>query len=123
MRYVVLIVRCRATYDARKWTYWHADSGLPAHPDNLANDVLDLREESEDIDLLNSGSDREGKSGDGGGFSGTLLSGNGHHSSSPHAASDRDEASQNGTKACLACTFDNPLDEPLCTMCKTPFES
>ena len=89
----------------------------------LANDILDLREESEDIDLLNSGSDREGKSGDGGGFSGTLLSGNGHHSSSPHAASDRDEASQNGTKACLACTFDNPLDEPLCTMCKTPFES
>ena len=42
MRYVALIVRCRATYDARKWTYWHADSGLPAHPDNLANDVLDL---------------------------------------------------------------------------------
>ncbi|KDQ34247.1 hypothetical protein PLEOSDRAFT_152885 [Pleurotus ostreatus PC15] len=85
----------------------------------LANDVLDLREESEvhDID-----SDTEvspptkRKREEGGGFGGTLLGG---HSSQPSSSREVTPQEDNFL-SCRVCTFANAIDADACSMCNTP---
>ncbi|KAF4603807.1 hypothetical protein EYR38_004223 [Pleurotus pulmonarius] len=85
----------------------------------LANDVLDLREESEvhDID-----SDTEvspptkRKREEGGGFGGTLLGG---HSSQPNSSREVTPQEDNFL-SCRVCTFANAIDTEACSMCDTP---
>ncbi|GBE82261.1 cysteine proteinase [Sparassis latifolia] len=91
----------------------------------LSNDLLDLREESENIDLL-SDSDTEDvprkRRNEGQGFGGTLLGG------IPDSDSDgaRESSSQSDqppatSKACSACTYENDIDVAMCAICETPF--
>ncbi|EKM55145.1 uncharacterized protein PHACADRAFT_94093 [Phanerochaete carnosa HHB-10118-sp] len=87
----------------------------------LSNDTMDLREESEDIDLLGSGSDAEPttRKKEGRGFGGTLL-GYSSSSSPPHTPSQHaDELPSNTTISCPACTYDNAADAFACLMCET----
>ena len=67
----------------------------------LANDTMDLREDSEDIDMLGSGSERGmRRHEEGEGFGGTLLGSSNHPSSSPQIQSDHEEAADLEVKAC-----------------------
>ncbi|EMD38059.1 hypothetical protein CERSUDRAFT_113204 [Gelatoporia subvermispora B] len=88
----------------------------------MSNDIVDLREESEDVTLLSDTDVEYVASGrkEGRGFGGTLLAGQ----------RDTDETREAGTqpaltapvsKACSACTFENATDVLACTMCDTPF--
>ena len=89
----------------------------------LANDVMDLREDSEDIDLLGSDGEQPAhKSDEGQGFGGTLLVSGTHRSSHSHTPSDHDEPMAEITRACPACTFENSPDVVCCAMCETPFD-
>jgi len=89
----------------------------------LANDQLDLKEQTEDADIY-SDSDTEGdkrkKRKEGRGFGGTLLSG---ITSSPDSQdlAPQSEAIAPSSKSCSACTFDNDTDARVCTMCDTAF--
>lgn len=92
----------------------------------LSHDTMDLKEESEDIDLLGSGSEAEqtprGK-GEGRAFGGTLL---GYSSSSSPPRTPSQEAADIPPSAgvsCPACTFDNVPDAFSCAMCETVFGS
>ncbi|KAI0321663.1 hypothetical protein OF83DRAFT_1168297 [Amylostereum chailletii] len=96
----------------------------------LANDVLDLREEREDVDLLDisdSEHQRSRRRDEGGGFGGTLLGGD---IPSDSITSTYDDSGTERTssppdmdtaKACSACTFRNPIPALACSMCETPF--
>ncbi|KAI0032221.1 cysteine proteinase [Vararia minispora EC-137] len=96
----------------------------------LAHDVLELREESEDQDLLDVTSDGEnGRREEGRGFGGTLLGGDFLPSESGTLTSSR-SASERGSsppedsggfKQCGACTLRNPLNAVACSVCDTPF--
>jgi hypothetical protein len=83
----------------------------------LANDVLDLREESDVNGSLASGSEeglgKKGQREEERGFGGTLLAQlPGAHPASPV---DLDE------RPCPVCTFNNPREVELCGMCSIPF--
>ncbi|OBZ75519.1 Ubiquitin carboxyl-terminal hydrolase 48 [Grifola frondosa] len=85
----------------------------------LSNDLLDLREESEDVNLLSDSDTENPKSKgrrEGQGFGGTLLGGSDSQRSSSHPASPT-------SKPCSACTFENVVDASSCTICDTPFPS
>lgn len=93
----------------------------------LTNSSLDLREQVEDADLLDSNSESEKRQGnrrreEGPGFEGTLL-GNGTHTSSSHSSQHEDdpdpEPPQSVGRSCPACTFQNPLGVLVCSMCNT----
>jgi hypothetical protein len=90
----------------------------------LANDTLDLREESEDNDRLNSDSDvshaKKKRRQEERGFSGTLLGGG----KSDEGHNDRDGVPTDGQadeKICFACTFANPPNVTFCGVCDTSF--
>ena len=90
----------------------------------LSHDTMDLKEESEDIDLLASGSEdepvRKSSRKEERGFGGTLL---GYSSSSspartPSLPADDFRSSSVGL-SCPACTFDNVPAALSCAMCET----
>ncbi|KAI9064377.1 cysteine proteinase [Trametes sanguinea] len=93
----------------------------------LSNDILDLKEENEDINLLsdtdvevdNSSTGARKKRVEGQAFGGTLLGGGssfGNSSAPPPSSSP--PAIQ--TVACPACTYENTPGEVACAMCDTP---
>ncbi|KAI9508309.1 cysteine proteinase [Russula earlei] len=95
----------------------------------LANDVLDLREEQENEELLET--DTEGpqprREADGGGFGGTLLArGWTSESLQDDTMSDRTRtatsspAPMDTTKACPMCTFENEPSATACEICEAP---
>ena len=92
----------------------------------VANDVLDLREEAEDVDLIGSDGEEVGqkrkRTDEGRAFGGTLLGSDrpahtreSSSSSAPHTPVEPLE------KSCPACTFVNPPDVLACTICDTVF--
>ena len=86
---------------------------------------MDLREESEDIDLLDAQSDSDGaqKNVEGRGFGGTLLGyssqtiPSSQPSSTPHTPTP--EADVGEPVSCPACTFANAPGTFSCEMCET----
>lgn len=83
----------------------------------LSNDVLYLKEDSEDVDMLDTDDDNVGRKprdDEGRGFGGTLLGGEPHKEPEP-----KPEAI---AKRCSACTFDNSLNATACEICSTPLE-
>ena len=88
----------------------------------LSNDLLDLKEESEDLALL---SDTDVESGpangskkkrtEGQAFGGTLLGGY-SFTSAPSSSPSIIPASN----ACPACTYENDAADTACAMCETP---
>ncbi|KAH8107139.1 cysteine proteinase [Cristinia sonorae] len=93
----------------------------------ISNDVLDLREEAEDVDLIGSGDEETRKPADEGrAFGGTLLGGGDiseTRNTTISSSSSRQEspALEPLEKSCPACTFVNPLDVLACTICDTVF--
>ncbi|KAL4247306.1 peptidase C19 family protein [Abortiporus biennis] len=97
----------------------------------MSNDILDLKEEAEDVDMLNSDGEEEGshkrKADEGQGFGGTVLGASGSNPnnhepvSSSHSSSPAPSSST--PKSCPACTFENPPDVLACTMCDTLFDT
>ena len=92
----------------------------------LANDILDLREEKEDGDLLDD-SDADGpgarRRDEGPGFRGTLLFGEQMSDSAiPYedSMSERTSTPMDVDKSCPACTFNNPANVSTCAICLTP---
>ena len=87
----------------------------------MTNDLLDLQEQSEDINLL-SDSDveaevperRKKQRKEGPGFGGTLLGG----LSTSDIGLPVDKPT---TRACPACTFANDLNTVACSICETRF--
>ncbi|KAI0362032.1 cysteine proteinase [Trametes cingulata] len=91
----------------------------------LSNDLLDLKEENEDVNLLSDTDvDVDGttngskKRAEGQAFGGTLLGGGSSftYSSVPPSSSP----SAVGPVACPACTYENAPAEVACAMCETP---
>ena len=88
----------------------------------LSNDLLDLKEESEDITILTE-SDDEASSGtngkkkrlEGQAFGGTLLGGLSFSSVPSSSQSLAPESI-----ACPACTYENGAADVACAMCETP---
>lgn len=84
---------------------------------------MDLKEESEDIDLLGGGSgddDDRPRNNEGRGFGGTLLGYSSSSSPPPTPPTQRDEASPDAAiLSCPACTFMNAPDAFSCEMCET----
>lgn len=90
----------------------------------LSNDVMDLREESEDVDLLGSTSDSSPpKREEGNGFGGTLLGSSRPASSAAHSSSQHEDEPELGqtSRSCPVCTYDNAPDASACAMCETSF--
>lgn len=92
----------------------------------LANDVLDLREEQENEELLETDTEMppQRRETDGGGFGGTLLARGWTSESLPDdTMSDRTATSSpapmDATKPCPKCTFDNASSAAACEMCAT----
>lgn len=86
----------------------------------LSNDTMDLKEESEDIDLLGSVSEAEPTTQkEGRGFGGTLLGYSSSSSPSHTPSQHADELPSDITLSCPACTYDNPADAFACLMCET----
>lgn len=89
----------------------------------LANDVIDLREESEEVEV---GSDSDGEPkrkksrAAERGFGGTLLGG----MPRPSSATPPESSSpvQFTEKSCATCTFSNPYDAFKCDMCEVVFD-
>ncbi|TCD68915.1 hypothetical protein EIP91_009466 [Steccherinum ochraceum] len=98
----------------------------------LSNDVLDLREEPEDVEMIESG-DEDGaprkRTDEGRAFGGTLLSGGDLPAAVPSTSSESHETTPAVEtpivveKACPACTFINPPDVLMCTICDTVFNT
>jgi hypothetical protein len=94
----------------------------------LANDVLDLREEEENEELLETDTEApyQRREADGGGFSGTLLARGWTSESLPDdTMSDRTATSSPApvdttTKPCPMCTFENPSSATTCEICEGP---
>lgn len=87
----------------------------------LSHDVLDLKEDSEDIDLLGgSGSEREqvGRE-EGRGFGGTLLGYSSSSSPPQTPPQPTDDIPSSTGISCPACTFDNSPDAFACAICET----
>ncbi|TFY82365.1 hypothetical protein EWM64_g1642 [Hericium alpestre] len=89
----------------------------------LANDVLDLREENEDVDLLDEESEsdvpRKKKRDEGGGFGGTLLSGNLTSDSLVDTQSETMSTPPTSDGICPACTYANLRTALVCEICDT----
>ena len=89
----------------------------------LSHDTMEVKEETEDIDLLGDESNTsttepakrrvEGRA-----FGGTLL-GYSSSSSPPHTPSQDVVAGPSAGQSCPACTFDNTPDAFTCAMCET----
>ncbi|KAI0293067.1 hypothetical protein BC826DRAFT_1016774 [Russula brevipes] len=91
----------------------------------LANDVLDLREEQENEELLETDTEMpsQRREADGGGFGGTLLARGWTSESLPDdTMSDRTATSSpapmDATKPCPMCTFENAFSATACEMCE-----
>ncbi|KAG9318845.1 hypothetical protein JVU11DRAFT_949 [Chiua virens] len=87
----------------------------------LMNDTLDLREEAENEDnLLNSPDGRASKRRkEEKGFGGTLLATSTSYASlSADTGTSSEGEGHEPAKPCPACTFANPVDSLVCTMCK-----
>lgn len=93
----------------------------------LANDTLDIREESENMDVLTDEDDappRKRHREEERGFGGTLLGGTSKvdvtdRKPGPLTAPESLPLGPWG-KSCSACTFDNPPDVMTCSICNTP---
>ena len=86
----------------------------------LSNDAMDLKEESEDIDLLGSGSEADPtRKKEERGFGGTLLGYSSSSSPSHTPSQHADELPSNGALTCPACTYDNTPGSFACAMCET----
>jgi hypothetical protein len=93
----------------------------------LANDVLDLREEEENEELLETDTEApsQRREADAGGFGGTLLAHGWTSESWPDdTMSDRTATSSpapiDTTKPCPMCTFENASSATACEMCEGP---
>jgi ubiquitin carboxyl-terminal hydrolase 48 len=92
----------------------------------LANDILDLREEQENEELLESDTEtqpQQRREADGGGFGGTLLARGWTSESMPDdTMSDRTATSSpapmDTTKPCPMCTFENASTATTCKICE-----
>ena len=92
----------------------------------LANDVLDLREEQENEELLDTDTEapNQQRETDGGGFSGTLLARGWTSESLPDdTMSERTATSSPApmemAKPCSMCTFENAPIATICEMCES----
>ena len=92
----------------------------------LANDVLDLREEQENEDLLDTDTEapKQRRETDGGGFGGTLLARGWTSESMPDdTMSERTATSSPApmdmSKPCSMCTFENVSMATICEMCES----
>lgn len=96
----------------------------------VENDFVDLRQENEDVDLLEDTDVDEPKAkrrAEGRAFGGTLLGGGGGRGSSVPPTSSFEDSTSEGTStplectlACPACTLENPITATVCTICDTP---
>lgn len=90
----------------------------------LANDVLDLREETDDDGTLTESDTihiKKKRREEGRGFGGTLLIGSSQPGSRSSTEMDFDQPPQPSTaKSCSACTYANCLEATACDMCDTP---
>lgn len=92
----------------------------------LTHDYLDLREETEDVNMLSGSEEDESpkkvRRKEGRGFGGTLLGGGGLMDPSSHLNSEVKHPSPvPAVKPCSACTFENAFDVSKCSICDTPF--
>jgi len=92
----------------------------------LANDVVDLREEEENEELLDTDTEtpHQRRETDGGGFSGTLLARGWTSESLPDDTMSERTATSSPvpmdiTKACSTCTFENAPTATVCEMCES----
>lgn len=86
----------------------------------LANDILDLREENEIHEISDSDDvPRKKRREEGRAFVGTLLGGTISTSSDP--PEQMIVTVEPSEKSCGACTYSNPIDAVVCTMCDTVF--
>ena len=92
----------------------------------LANDVLDLREEQENEELLDTDTEapNQRRETDGGGFSGTLLARGWTSESLPDdTMSERTATSSPApmemAKPCSMCTFENAPIATICEICES----
>ena len=93
----------------------------------LSNDLLDLKEESEDLTMLTDSDDEGGvpttkKRVEGEAFSGTLLGSSSFLSSAPPSSSQSSPPAA-PCLACPACTYENDLGDVACAMCDTPLDN
>ena len=93
----------------------------------LANDVLDLREEEENEELLDTDTEmpNQRREADSGGFGGTLLARGWTSESLPDdTMSDRTATSSpapmDATKPCPRCTLENAFSAVACEICDAP---
>ncbi|CCM02089.1 uncharacterized protein FIBRA_04166 [Fibroporia radiculosa] len=86
----------------------------------LSNDVLDLREQHEEINLLSDSDDDHGnkKRREGLGFGGTLLGGLATNDIA-EPTSDHELRQATTLKSCSTCTFDNDSEALVCAMCES----
>jgi hypothetical protein len=89
----------------------------------LARDVLDLREEREDVDLLDTDDAAPRARDEGRGFGGTLLGGDFAPSDAEsRSASERPSSPvEPDLKQCHTCTLLNPHTALSCSVCESPF--
>jgi ubiquitin carboxyl-terminal hydrolase 48 len=98
----------------------------------MVNDVLDLRQEVEDLDIFDEDADvlpkRPRRDTGVEGFGGTLLGGFSTDSSADDREMDGNDFPPESSsppaapvKSCPACTFENPLDEAQCEICAYKF--
>ncbi|KAH9946153.1 cysteine proteinase [Epithele typhae] len=87
----------------------------------LSNDLLDLKEESEDVTIITDTEDnvpsnsKKTKRAEGQAFGGTLLGGSSFATAPPSSS-----PSTPAVIACPACTYENCATEVACVMCDTP---
>lgn len=82
----------------------------------MSNDTLYLKEEAEDVDMLDTDAEDplpKSKSDEGGGFGGTLLS------SSASVGKVEAKPTKPLVRSCSACTFNNLPDAGVCEICST----
>jgi hypothetical protein len=96
------------------------NAATAASLDIYANDVLDVRQESEIVES-DSDSAETGPRDEGRGFGGTLLAGGSDRPSSGTDKGTPPPPAGRGEKFCIACTFSNESDAVSCTMCETLF--
>ncbi|THH17534.1 hypothetical protein EW146_g3292 [Bondarzewia mesenterica] len=89
----------------------------------LENDIIDMRQENEDVDLLEDSDVDQPKAkrrAEGRAFGGTLLGGMHSSSSLEDTMSERTPTPQDFVIACPACTLQNPATASICQICDTP---
>ena len=88
----------------------------------MANDTLYLREEAEDVDMLDTDSEDplpKSRADEGRGFGGTLLSSSASIGSANNNTTQPKFEPKRLVRTCSACTFNNASDADVCEICET----